>query len=966
MRTSKLLLVFTAFFLTLQTHAASLGDSLSLSPFWDWKTITTEHFRITFPDKYAPQAQKVAQYYEEAHRVLSDEFYWEPDHQVQVVLVDHTDAANGMASPVSRFGMLLYLTTPETYFSTTYYEDWLKLLVFHEYTHYLNMDTTRDFYKILRYVFGDVLLPNSLWPSWMLEGLAVYMETKYSNAGRGRSPYFDMVTRTAVEANKLKGTDYISLDQINGERAKHPGGEAAYLFGYEMMNEAATAGPDSLGRLSYESASRLPFFINGNLENVTGRDWYKTWDDWVVKTEKKSKADLDKIRKHPVTKYKVIDANAFESMGGALDPSERYLAFSSDQQDHWQALYVRDLKTGDQKEIEDKFLGLNLAFHPTQPALFYSSLERNAQYNFYSDLKVYHVDSGKSYFLSRQLRAKDPDVSRDGKTILYSFSKNSGQNLAIADLVFDGDEFSIKNERTIFDAGMFNRASQPRFTADGKGVIFSYKKNGSLGEDLLLLNLEKKSMQVLVSNRANNRYAAVSPSGELFFVSDLTGVDNLYSYANGKITPRSNFTTGVWAPFIGKTKVYGSVFELDGWKLAEIDAKPTAVETIAAHPAPESVATTSTPTNYPVGEYSAWPTLAPRQWAPILLWDQNTAIVGGQVFGYDAVMRHQYFAYGSYDTELKRGDYAAQYANRNLGATLTLDSSLITKNSSRYLNTAGVETVDYTRKSSHEVSLSFPFRWTIATLEPRIAAGIEREEYERFLETGTTLYRGKSTLVPTQEATLSFSNARSSRWAVAPERGRRITLGAKRYDDHQIETYKGIFKATEYFELGGHWVLSPSIKGVTVSKRNNRFGDANAILEGRKTSVFNPIGADDFDQFYIRGYPITALSTTRAATGSMDLRFPLSQIFRGLGTNPLFFDQLSMNVFGETTFLPRARSELNWLPAAGAGLRLSTEVLLRLPLTFGVDYHRGFNEDALGKGEFFFSINFGNILPVDI
>jgi len=201
---------------------------------------------------------------------------------------------------------------------------------------------------------------------------------------------------------------------------------------------------------------------------------------------------------------------------------------------------------------------------------------------------------------------------------------------------------------------------------------------------------------------------------------------------------------------------------------------------------------------------------------------------------------------------------------------------------------------------------------------------------------------------------------------VATERGRRITLGAKRYDDHQIETYKGIFKATEYFELGGHWVLSPSVKGVTVSKRNNRFGDANAILEGRKTSVFNPIGADDFDQFYLRGYPNTALSTTRAATGSLDLRFPLSQIFRGWGTNPLFFDQLSMNVFGETTYLPRARTELNWLPAAGAGLRLSTEVLLRLPLTFGVDYHRGFNEDARGKGEFFFSINFGNILPVDI
>ena len=167
-----------------EAKAVSLGDQFSLSPFWDWQTIETERFRITFPKELTAQAQKVAQYYEEAHTVLSPKIYWAPDHKVQVLVTDQADSANGLASPVSRFGMLLYLTPPETWFSTTYYEDWLKLLVFHEYTHYLIMDTTRGVYSGLRYLFGDVILPNSLWPTWMLEGYAVYMETKYTRAGR--------------------------------------------------------------------------------------------------------------------------------------------------------------------------------------------------------------------------------------------------------------------------------------------------------------------------------------------------------------------------------------------------------------------------------------------------------------------------------------------------------------------------------------------------------------------------------------------------------------------------------------------------------------------------------------------------------------------------------------------------------------------------------------------------------------
>jgi hypothetical protein len=44
------------------------GDTFGLSPFWDWQTLTTEHFIIHYPKELAPLARRSAELYEEAHQ----------------------------------------------------------------------------------------------------------------------------------------------------------------------------------------------------------------------------------------------------------------------------------------------------------------------------------------------------------------------------------------------------------------------------------------------------------------------------------------------------------------------------------------------------------------------------------------------------------------------------------------------------------------------------------------------------------------------------------------------------------------------------------------------------------------------------------------------------------------------------------------------------------------------------------
>ena len=238
-----------AFFLQAPAQAAILytgnpfspADSYGLAPFWDWKQIESKNFRVIFPKELTDVAQKATQYLEESSLRLFAPFSMATS--LQSADSDHSnqDAGNGVTDPMARFGIILWATPPDSWFGTAFYDNWLRFLVFHEYTHFMNMDTTYDAWEYLRYVFGDTLLPNAAWPPWMLEGLAVFDETQFTRSGRGRSSDYDMTLRAAVEEKVLGKSDFITLDEINGTNPYYPGGDTRYQFGYHLMNEIANS-----------------------------------------------------------------------------------------------------------------------------------------------------------------------------------------------------------------------------------------------------------------------------------------------------------------------------------------------------------------------------------------------------------------------------------------------------------------------------------------------------------------------------------------------------------------------------------------------------------------------------------------------------------------------------------------------------------------------------------------------------
>ena len=991
---------FTYFCLCLTLLGASpvqagIADSLGLSPFWNWKELETEHFRLTFPVELADTAQRAANDLEEANEVLSKKLYWQSSRKVPILLIDNIDAANGLTSPVERFGIALYVTPPDNWFSTAYYDDWLRLLCFHEYTHFLNMDATRGLWNTGRYLFGDVTLPTSTWPSWMLEGLAVYMETRFTHAGRGRSPFYEMMLRASANEGVLDTNKGFTLDRINSLSVPYyPGGEAVYLYGYELMNQVAkdnkagatadgagvlSSGEDALGVMSYRSSWRVPYFINGNLENITGRDWYSYWDQFVSETRVRAAQEIAQIRTQPVTEPHLLTHGAFQVAGSAFSPDGKWLVYTAETLDQMNSLFIRDLRTGKDRVVAEKIMGIQASFTPDSKSVLFSSLRREAEYYEFSELGSYSIDTGSVDWLTFKLRARDPDVSHDGKNVVFTITQDQEVSVAVASLIRKEGKLALGAVRKIFSSPKYDVASMPKFTADDREVIFSLHRNEHSSEELMAVDITSGEARTLVENGKFNRYPAVTKAGDILYVSDLTGVDNLYRYRSAAGPELlTNLTTGMAFPSIdSQGKIHGSVFSASGWNLAQIDplSSPVAPAAVTIAPPPAPLADQDSDAKklnntYEVKDYSVIPSIWPRAWIPYASFGPGNFSFGESISGYDAVDRHLYALSLGYDTLSSSADWFAEYQNRSLGPSITLAAG----NQLSYTNYYNGSLYSYTRDTQFTLAIQYPFLKTFSSLTPGVAFNLDKTYYYfPGADSPTQTFDFQTRFLPTLDVTLGHSSAERSSLAISPEEGRDLQVGARYYIDNgdNTQVVKGLLADTEYLRLeNSHVVLVPSVQAsyTTANPTTNANLNSDVVLQGHLPVLVGGFPYTSLSRLPIRGYPDMTFYTKAAVISALDLRFPIADVFRGWGTNPLFLDQIYGFVFGEATYLPYGAeifpsfAEPKVLPSTGGGIHFNLEAFIDIPIALSVEYHYGFRAEAGGAGELFTSLAYTGLV----
>ncbi|MDO9080922.1 MAG: hypothetical protein Q7U44_08965, partial [Desulfuromonadales bacterium] len=418
-------------FLFVLLGVPSPGES-RLDPRLNWSTLETPHFLVLYHQGGEEVAGRAAIIAEEAHQQLAAELRWEPSEKTRLVLADVSDAANGLATPFPFNRIIVYLTPPlEEPFSITDTEEWLRIVITHEYAHILHLDHVQQGPAFLRRIFGRLYFPNVFQPNWLIEGLATYEETALSQGGRGRSSYTEMLLRTAV----LTGT-FPDLSQGAVSPDSWPGGELPYLYGVQFYQYLVDKyGPTLPGKLSQHYAGRsLPFMVDSTARAVFGSTFKTEWLLWQQQLQREYAEKARELTAIGLTEITPLSSDGGYTFFPALSPAGDRIAYSSRTADRSFSLM---LATADGQEprplLRRSVTPANaaIAWRGDGAGLIYAKLERDRYDNLYSDLYLFDFVLGEELRLTHGLRTGSPDVSPLNGDILCTVGHTNGNRLAV-------------------------------------------------------------------------------------------------------------------------------------------------------------------------------------------------------------------------------------------------------------------------------------------------------------------------------------------------------------------------------------------------------------------------------------------------------------------------------------------------------------------------------------------------------
>ena len=219
-----------------------------------WREVRTEHFRIIYEPRDEQAAREVISFAEDVYSDVTETLGYYPD-TVPVVIRGRTATANGFYSPFPHH-ISLFVTSPSGVWMGARHKSWLRVLLTHELTHFVQFSDRTGFFGGLSRVFGHDISVFSFpfMPGWYVEAPTTLNETRLTAGGRGRNPFFEMQVKAPVLEGKLW-----SLDQASYESAFAPRGRI-YIAGYVLADYLRRAYGEGTYARVHREFERIPVF----------------------------------------------------------------------------------------------------------------------------------------------------------------------------------------------------------------------------------------------------------------------------------------------------------------------------------------------------------------------------------------------------------------------------------------------------------------------------------------------------------------------------------------------------------------------------------------------------------------------------------------------------------------------------------------------------------------------------------
>lgn len=586
-RVHAVLRLFTSLFTiySLLLTRSQSQDDIYHHPELQWYTIETEHFLVHYHEGTERTASVVAKVAEDIYDPITSFYNHRPSEKVSFIIKDYDDISNGAAY---FYDNKVAIWAPSMDFDLRGIHNWIRNVVTHEFTHIVQIQTAMKFGRRFPAIYlqwlgyeaeqrTDVLygFPNVLAsyplsgfnvPAWFAEGVAQLNrpELSYDFWDSHR----DMILRNyALDGNMLSWNDMAVFGKTS------LGNESSYNAGFAFVQYLVEKfGPEVLEKISRSLASVTTLTIDGAIEDATGIDGEKLYEDWKEGIKRDYRLRVAPIEDRRVEGELIADVG-FGNFYPTYSPDGSTIAYVSTKSSDYfsqSALYLFDVVTKTETKVVGSVHSM-ASWSPDGSKLLYArSTRENNHWCQSFDLYEYDRSRSKERRLTFGLRAHSASYSPDGSAIVFVLQRDGTQNLAIMDV-----SGSNLMQLTHFTNG--EQVYNPRWSPDGQRVVFGWSIKD--GQDILVIDRDGTDLEYLVQGEDDSRHPMFSADGlKLFFSSDRTGIFNIYSMdlESGAIALLTNVIGGAFMPSIspGGDLAYASYLST-GYKIALLkEAKP--------------------------------------------------------------------------------------------------------------------------------------------------------------------------------------------------------------------------------------------------------------------------------------------------------------------------------------------------------------------------------------------------------
>ncbi len=953
---------FVVALLAIAPRVARAGD-----PTREYFTIESDHFIIHYYTPLADVARRLAVVAEHAHRTLAPALDHHPDGKTIIVLVDDTDSANGFAGVLPRNAITLFATAPNSFSELDDHDDWLYGLVAHEYTHIMHLDTMSGLPNIYNRIFGKTWAPNQIMPRWVIEGVAVYEESKRGAGGRNRGTRFEQIIRIARHANKD-----LRLDEISGAPRQFPRGNAIYVYGSHFLRYVFDRfGEDTLRAMSHTSGAHpTPFAINRQISKVTGHPFTELYKDWKGYLRDKYGMQEMAAERRGLVLGRALTHSAENNFNAQYTADGKELIWQ--QFDGYSEPRLRAMPVGGDQHAARDIMRLD-AMGPfdllSDNSLVYEQGRVFRRDYSFQDLFRWDARTHEQIRLTTGRRARDPSVSPDGRQIAYSMNEHSESVVAVMDARPEAPfEVVWRGER-------HDQAYSPAWSPDGKRIAFSAWRKGGF-RDILVVEPATGKVTEVTSDRAVDMSPTWSRDGRLiFFDSDRTSIANIYAYdtVDHSTWQVTNVLGGAFRPTLSPDNTrlaFETAVSVGGYDLHEVMLDRAtwlpAHEFVDDKPQPTTIRDDETVVSAP-RPYRPLETLAPQAWQAQVAFGVTPGITL-QTAGNDAFGLHTYqLALG---TDLDNGDLdiAAVYGyggfRQNLRFAMArtigerggfrvdgVPASYRQEDWSATISTS----IPFESRPESSWSLSFDYDvdWFRLVGEPKVLP----EEPDPTMR------------VPVRPLTdyvqagigsrLGYSSVRGVTYGIGPQYGYDMAVGLR--IDHPAlgATYSNItvsYSADAFRHLWGKTpVLSARLAGSFRAGdlvRPGGFALGGVPPQNIVQSIIDSTRAGSTG--YLRGYPARTVFGNQFHLLNLEYRQELLQIERGLHTLPIYFRRITFAGLSDTAtaFDTTFQYDRNFRTSLGGALRVDAFFGYFVPGTFEIGYSHGLTKGGIGESWF--------------